>query len=453
MPKSIAELGPSGITLYPGGYDDFIEGRSERRELLVKAKAKVDRERAHLERFVERFRAKATKAKQAQSRMKALAKLEHIEIPPESSGIRFRFPEPARSGHEVFSLERAHKAWGDNVVFPSLDLGIHRGDRIALVGPNGAGKSTLLKMLAGVTDIQGGTRRVGSNVRSDYFAQHQVAALRADKTVYEEAKAAATGETQAMIRSILGAFLFSGGDADKKVGVLSGGEKARLALAKMVLRAPNVLLLDEPTNHLDLTSREVLENALESFKGTIVVVSHDRYFINAVTNKILEILPGGWATPFIGDYDAYLYRKAGGDPDLLDALLRSDENAASQAVLTAAQPTPSRRDEARDEDLRKARKREEAERRNAFSRAAKPLKDKLAALEAQIARNEARLKEIEGRYATMHLAEAALTPAELRTLGEEESTLRAEVDTAMHKWEDYALRVEHLEEEFGTKDD
>ena len=258
----------------------------------------------------------------AVNRAKMLNKLENVEVEGQAATISLRFAEPPRTGKEVIRLQHVRKAWGDNVVYTDLTTTLWRGDKVALVGPNGAGKSTFLKILAGVTDLQGGELIYGAGVKVDYYAQHQLEQLDAASTVYQEAQRAAGEQTITMIRSVLGALRFVGQAVDKRVGVLSGGEKARVALAKMVLRQPNVLLLDEPTNHLDLASREELENALSDFAGTAVIVSHDRYFINAVATHVLEIQPGGQATLFPGDYDAYLYRKSGGDPAVIERLLR-----------------------------------------------------------------------------------------------------------------------------------
>jgi ATP-binding cassette subfamily F protein 3 len=433
VPTHIAELTKKGIVEYPGGYDEFLEGRAIRRDQQEAKKAGVDRQRAHLQSFVDRFKAKASKAKQAQSRMKMLAKLEHVEVDDTTGGIGFRFAEPGRTGKEVLSAHHVQKSYGDNVVYTDLNLTMWRGDRIALVGVNGAGKSTLLKVLAGMTEIQGGEVRIGAGVKIDYYAQHQLDVLDAGSTVYEEARRAAGDSTVPMVRKVLGGFGFSGHMVDKRVGVLSGGERARVALARMVLRAPNVLLLDEPTNHLDLTSREVLEDALSNFAGTVVIVSHDRYFINAVATKILEVQPGGLVTPYLGDYDAYLYRKAGGDPDVIEQLLRGD--------------VPDREDKAGEgtaatREQEKQRKREEAEKRNELGRKVKPLRDRLEQLEKEIARHEARLQAILQAQMDPALYEDG---AKVQALSIEQADLRKAVEEAMGKWEELALRIEGVE--------
>ncbi len=440
VPTHIAELTRKGIFEYTGGYEEFLEGRTARHEQLEAAKVKIDKQRAHLQSFVERFRAKASKAKQAQSRMKMLARLESVEFDDVAGGtIGFRFPEPARTAKEVLTLRSVRKAWGEKVIYESLDLTIYRGDRIALVGPNGAGKSTLLKILAGVTDIQGGEVRLGSGVIRDHYAQHQLESLDPSSSVYEEARRAAADHTVPMIRKILGAMCFSGQTVEKRVAVLSGGERARLALARMILRAPNVLLLDEPTNHLDLVSREVLEDALSAFAGTVIIVSHDRYFINAVATQVLEVEPGGKVTQFLGDYDAYLYRKGGGDPDVIERLVHGEAQPTREPSKPADTQSLTR-------EADKQQKRADAERRNEMGRKVKPLRERLTQLEQDIAKDEARLAEIallQGNPELYADGEA------VRKLLMEHAELRARVDVAMAKWEELALRIEGIEEEFA----
>ncbi len=447
MPDRIVELSRRGVHEYVGGYEDYLVGREQRLSQLVAEKARVDRKRAHLERFVERFRAKATKAKQAQSRLKQLAKLESIEVESDAASINFSFQPAGRTSRVVLEAEDVHKTWdgdeGPVPVYTGLNLRIERGSKVALVGPNGAGKSTLLKVLAGVTDIQRGAVRAGSNVRIEYFAQHQLEALDKRLSVYQEAARAAGEDTVTMVRNVLGAMLFQGQSVEKRVSVLSGGERARLALAKMVLRAPSCLLLDEPTNHLDLLSREVLEDALGRFDGTAVLVSHDRYFINAVATHVLEVMPGGQTTLYEGDYDAYLYRKSGGDPKVIEALLRGETVAEGPEDGAGSEAVES---DATSRAAAKARKRQEAERRNALSKRTKPLKARLTQLEAEIAKAEARLAEIQAAQLDPTLYEDG---DRVRALSEEHGRLSAHVDASMGKWEQLAMRIEAIEEELG----
>jgi ATP-binding cassette subfamily F protein 3 len=305
MVTSIADLTPEGLVVYPGDYDDFLVEREARRELL-EARARNQAKRiAEVERFIERFRYQATKARQVQSRVKMLERVERIELPGARRQVHFTFPEPPRTGRRVATLTGIHKAYGDNVVYAGIDVAVERGERLALVGDNGAGKSTLLKLLAGVLPFERGERALGAHVAVHYYAQHQLEALDPTRTVLEELEAVAPESTHTRLRTILGAFLFSGDSVDKKVAVLSGGEKARLALARMLVRPAALLCLDEPTNHLDLASREVLESALAVFPGTIVFISHDRYFINRIATVVVEVAHGA-LTRYPGSYDDYL---------------------------------------------------------------------------------------------------------------------------------------------------
>jgi ATP-binding cassette, subfamily F, member 3 len=311
MVTSIADLTPEGLVVYPGDYDDFLVEREARRELL-EARARNQAKRiAEVERFIERFRYQATKARQVQSRVKMLAKVERIEVPGARRQVHFTFPEPPRTGRRVATLTGVHKAYGDTVVYRGIDVAVERGERVALVGENGAGKSTLLKILAGVLAFDAGERTLGAHVAVHYYAQHQLDALNPARTVLEEMEAVAPESTTTRLRTILGAFLFSGDAVDKKVAVLSGGEKARLALARMLVRPAALLCLDEPTNHLDLASREVLESALGGFPGTIVFISHDRYFINRIATVVVEVA-GGALARYPGSYDDYLEAKERG---------------------------------------------------------------------------------------------------------------------------------------------
>jgi ATP-binding cassette subfamily F protein 3 len=237
-----------------------------------------------------------------------LEKLERIELPQEKKEIRFRFPIPPRSGHKVIEVKNLHKSYGETVVYRGMDLNLYRGDKVALVGPNGAGKSTLLKILAGVLDFEEGEVELGKNVTRAYFAQNQFDLLHPGNTVFEELLSIATDESQTELRTLLGTFLFSGDEVEKKVLVLSGGEKSRLVLAKMLLKPANFILLDEPTSHLDIPSRNVLEMALKQFQGTICLITHDRHLINEIANKVIEI-DHGVPQLFLGNYDDYIYKK------------------------------------------------------------------------------------------------------------------------------------------------
>ena len=304
----IAEIEAQKIDLYYSDYDHYLEEKEARRQILEATYKTQQRKIEQTERFIERFRAKNTKSSQVQSRIKMLEKIERIELPEEKKEIRFHFPAPKRSGHKVVEVKNLHKSYGETVVYQGIDLNLYRGDKVTLVGPNGAGKSTLLKMLAGVLDFEEGEVVLGKDVTRAYFAQHQFDILRPENTVFEELLSVATDESQTELRTILGTFLFSGDEIEKKVSVLSGGEKSRLILAKMLLKPANYLLFDEPTSHLDIPSRNVLEMALKQFQGTICLITHDRHLINEIANKVIEI-DEGIPHLYPGNYDYYLYKK------------------------------------------------------------------------------------------------------------------------------------------------
>jgi ATP-binding cassette subfamily F protein 3 len=304
----IADLTLRTLTDYVGTYSDYLVAHEARIELLRKAKREQDEEVARVKMFVDRFRYQATKASQVQSRIKMLDKIVPIEVPPERKKIHFTFPSCAKSGRTVLEVKGARKAYGDLVVFSRLDLHVERGDRIALVGPNGSGKSTLMRLLSGEETPDAGERIEGHNVVTQYFAQDEATRMDPAPTVYETLEAGSPLQMVPIIRNVLGGFLFSGDDIFKRVRVLSGGERTRLAVARMLLRPSNTLLLDEPTNHLDLDSKEVLLDALADYGGTLIFVSHDRYFVEHLATKIIEV-GAGTAVTYPGTYKEFLWHK------------------------------------------------------------------------------------------------------------------------------------------------
>ncbi len=307
----IAEIWNKKVYFYTGGYSKYEQQKTERRAQLEAAFANQRDRIEQLEAFINRFRAQATKAKQVQSRIKELEKIERIEIPPDEKTIHFRFPQPKPSGRIVAEFRNVSKSYGEKRVFAGASFSIERGDRIALVGINGAGKSTLIRLLSGEEPVTEGEYVIGHNVAVDYFAQDQYKALDTDSTIIDDLAQVAPRSNNTELRSILGCFLFSEDDVFKRIGVLSGGERNRYALARMLMMPGNFLLLDEPTNHLDMRAKDVLLTALQEFNGTVVFVSHDRYFIDKLATRVIEVADGG-VHVFPGNYEDYLWRKNGG---------------------------------------------------------------------------------------------------------------------------------------------
>jgi ATP-binding cassette subfamily F protein 3 len=304
----IVELRRARLHRYRGNYDEYLVQKAERAEQQLAAHRNQQKEIASLQAFADRFRAKASKASQAQSKLKQIERMERIEAPEaeEKTVSTFRFPQPPRSGLKAATLSGVHHAYGELVVYERLDFEAQRGQRTVLVGPNGAGKSTLLKLLAGVIPVARGTRELGYQVAVGYFSQHRMEMLGNSGTVLEVASQAAPhGVSEQTVRTLLGAFLFRGDDVDKPVAVLSGGEKTRLALVRLLLNPPNLLLMDEPTTHLDMGSIDALIGALKQFEGTLIFISHDVHFIRSLATSVLHI-SAGRLTPYAGDYDYYL---------------------------------------------------------------------------------------------------------------------------------------------------
>jgi ATP-binding cassette subfamily F protein 3 len=437
MVTAIADLG-GGVTLYHGDYDHFLVER-EARQALREAQARNQAKRvAEIERFIDRFRYQATKARQVQSRVKMLERIERIETEAGARRIHFSFPQPPRTGRLVGRLAGVKKAYGDNVVYAGVDFQVERGDRVALVGVNGAGKSTLLKILAGALPFDEGERVLGSHVEVQYYAQHQLDALDPARTVLEELEQAAPEAPISRLRTILGSFLLSGDAVEKKVAVLSGGEKARLALAKMLARPAALLCMDEPTNHLDLASKEVLEEALSGFTGTIVFISHDRYFINRIATQVVEV-DRGHLTTYLGSYDDYLTRKSPPAPPAsktsdagtrTDARGRGSADGGSAGAMSGPPHKKSFKTETKGSTSGKKPKN--------LDREIKSIKSRLGTVETQIHEMEARLQEIGLALADPDLYRDG---PRARDIAQARKDTEARVAWLMKEWEELSLRL------------
>jgi ATP-binding cassette subfamily F protein 3 len=438
MISRTVELERGKLAEFAGNYSYYLGEKERRFNAAQTAYERQQRELKRQQGFIDRFRAKATKATQVKSREKALAKVERVEAPRvESRGMALRFPPAKPSHREVVTLQNVVKRYGPTTVFDGLALTLERGERLALVGPNGSGKSTLLRLLADVEPPDRGTLLLGAGVTVGYYAQDQAEVLNAGRTVLEEAWAAApAGWGEAAIRTLLGRFCFTGDDAYKPIGILSGGEKARLAIARLLLQPANLLLLDEPTNHLDLASREELERALRQFQGTVVMASHDRYFMDRVATKIGEV-GGGRMQVYLGAYSSYRERRigAGGASSPLSQASQppSAGDGRSSGGASSAAEQPDRLDRAE----RAARA--EAERRRRRGPAAQ--ERELAKIEHELSQVAARKTEVEAMLADpAHYGE----PGALEALAEEHATFATRIAELEARWETLAAEIESL---------
>jgi ATP-binding cassette subfamily F protein 3 len=431
----VLALEPEGLRAYAGDYDDYRRLRAEEEERLLAQARRQEARRAELQTFIDRFGAKNTKATQAKSKQKMLDRMEEVAVHEARATLRFRFAEAPRSGREVLRLEGVSKRFGDKVVYRGLDATVLRGERIGVIGPNGAGKSTLLKLVAGELPADAGELRLGHGVVAGYYAQHHFerpehgegevrtfGALDPDRTVLDTLWDLVPDRGEAYVRGVAGAFLFSGDDVEKKVGVLSGGERARVALAKLLLVPANLLLLDEPTNHLDIDSSEALIEALKGYEGTLVFVSHNRSFVNGLASVIWEVKDGG-VLPFPGNLDDWLYHQR--------QLAEAAGGGAEGPQADGAEPARPDRD----------RKRAEAEARNARYRIEKPLRDEIARLEARID-----ALEKDEREASAALADPALYAdfARAKPLIERQRMAKEELGRLYAEWESAQERLAAL---------
>ena len=413
--SKIVEIWNKRIHFYAGNYDNYEEQKTQRREQL-EAAYRNQRERIEqLEVFINRFRYQATKAKQVQSRIKELEKMDRIELPEEEKTIHFSFPQPKASGRIVAEFAGIAKSYGEKEVFRDVSFMIERGDRIALVGVNGAGKSTLIKLLAGKEPPSAGAYRLGHNVQADYFAQDQYKELDQDARIFDDLAELSPRSTQTELRSLLGCFLFSADEVFKRIGVLSGGERNRYALLRMLLHPANFLLLDEPTNHLDMRAKDVLLEALSKYTGTVVFVSHDRYFIDKLATRVFEI-GGGRVEVYPGNYEDYRWRKGGGAARLQEAVAAAP--AAVQPVNgNGAAPAESK-----------------SKRLNPIKR--KQMEDRVRELEHEITRMEAAIAECESALQTFVSAD------ETQRLTQELEKHKRSLQAKVQEWEELGQALE-----------
>jgi ATP-binding cassette subfamily F protein 3 len=403
--NKIVEIWNRGVHFYSGNYEKYLRQKQERTEQLEAAYRNQRDRIEQLEAFINRFRYQATKAKQVQSRIKELEKIERIELPTEEKTIHFSFPQPKPSGRIVAEFHKVSKSYGEKFVFGGVDFIIERGDRIALVGVNGAGKSTLIKLLAGSEPLSSGEYRLGHNVEVDYFAQDQYKELDPNARLLDDLQGEAPRSTNTELRSLLGCFLFSEDDVFKRIGVLSGGERNRYALARMLMQPSNFLLLDEPTNHLDMRAKDVLLESLEKYSGTVVFVSHDRYFIDKLATRVYEI-GGGEVHVFPGNYEDYVWRKEGKNIDLTVPV--TGNGTTHQQPITNNQQPVKRLNPMK---LKKLQDR------------ARELEKQIAALEAEIASDEESLANFVSAEETVRLS----TQVEKR---------RAALSALLSEWEE-----------------
>ena len=422
--NKILEVWNKRLHFYPGNYEKYLAQKAERRALLESTRRNQLDRIEQLDAFINRFRYQATKAKQVQSRLKEREKIELVELPEEEKTIHFSFPQPPASGRMVAEIKGGAKSYGAKQVFSGVNLVIERGDRIALVGVNGAGKSTLIKILSGAEPLTAGAYRLGHNVEVDYFAQDQYKALDPSARVLDDIGTVAPRSTETELRSLLGCFLFSDEDVFKTIGVLSGGERNRYALARMLQRPSNFLLLDEPTNHLDLRAKDVLLEALLEFTGTVVFVSHDRYFIDRLATKVIEV-ENGVVTVFPGNYEDYLYRKERAT-DAEEQEERGKGKVQSPPSLPIPIATNSNGSDEADEPKRK--------RLNPIK--LKQMQERLPAVEEEITKVEAEIVDCETRMQTFVSAEETKRVTELL------ATRKEELAALMSEWEELSETIE-----------
>ncbi len=422
----IIELDRGKLGVYTGNYDTYERLKEERIAQLEAEAANQTRRVDQVQKFIERFRAKNTKATQVKSKIKMLEKMDKVETFQQSKSIQFRFPQPKRTGRLVAEVRNLHKSYGDVTVYRDFSILVERGFKVALVGENGAGKSTLLKLLAGVVEYEQGDIILGTNVTRAYFAQHQIETLNGSHTVLESLEEVAANMPRTRKQSILGAFLFSGDDVQKKVSVLSGGERSRLSLARMLASPAPFLLLDEPTNHLDMRSCEMLAAALTDYEGTLLTISHDRYFLDGIIDRVWEV-NAGTVKEYVGSYSDYEWAKS-----------REVETAAAGDRESAApeKTSSSKKD--------KQRKRQEAEARNQRYRQLKPLQDQLKKVEQKLETIMQEKQEVDNRLADSEMYQEDKKPQLKETL-EKQKDLAWKEGKLMKEWDLLSEKIEDIQ--------
>jgi ATP-binding cassette subfamily F protein 3 len=417
----VISLEPEGMRSYSGNYDFYIKAREEERKILEAKARNQELKVKEARKFIDRFQAKATKARQAQSKLKLLKKMELVQSHRKEKTIRFSFPKVSRSGRVVVNMDGLSKSFDQNKLYENLELTVLRGERIAIIGPNGAGKTTLLRMLAGEVHPDTGRIALGHGVTMSYYAQHHSEMLDPRKTIIEEVYQVVPHESIGFVRGICGAFLFSGEDVDKSIGILSGGEKARVCLAKILVKPGNLLVMDEPTNHLDIISSEILIDALADYQGTLLFVSHNQSFVNRLATKIWD-MDDGHVALFPGRLDEYYEHLASSDTQQT-ARFEQETTADAEEAYESLEKTPQSRKELR---------REKAEKRRIMNAIIRPIQDALSKLEKRISELEDRGKELEK---TLAAPDIIRDKERYLPLLNEYTAGRNELKTLMEEWE------------------